>query len=43
VQTTGNKAAPVYYILFAAAVGLAGLSAYRRRTSEVRTAPQPAL
>ena len=43
VQTTGNKAAPVYYILFAAAVGLAGLSAYRRPTSEVRTAPQPAL
>jgi MFS transporter, MHS family, proline/betaine transporter len=43
VQTTGNKAAPVYYILFAAAVGLAGLSVYRRRTSEVRTAPQPAL
>lgn len=43
VQTTGNKAAPVYYILFAAAVGLAGLSVYRGRTSEVGTAPQPAL
>jgi MFS transporter, MHS family, proline/betaine transporter len=43
VQTTGNKAAPVYYILFAAAVGLAGLSVYRRPTSEVRTVPQPAL
>jgi MHS family proline/betaine transporter-like MFS transporter len=43
VQTTGNKAAPVYYILFAAAVGLAGLSAYRGRTFEAGTAPQPAL
>jgi MHS family proline/betaine transporter-like MFS transporter len=43
VQSTGNKAAPVYYILFAAAVGLAGLSVYRARTSEPKAAPQPAL
>src|SRR6201996_6681488 len=31
VQTTGNKAAPVYYIFFAAAVGVIGLSVYRSR------------
>ncbi|MCC8983408.1 MFS transporter, partial [Bradyrhizobium acaciae] len=31
VQMTGDKAAPVYYILFAAAVGLIGLSVYRGR------------
>ena len=43
VQATGNKAAPVYYILFAAAVGLAGLSVYRGRTSRAGTVPQPAL
>jgi MHS family proline/betaine transporter-like MFS transporter len=43
VQTTGNKAAPVYYILFAAAVGLAGLSVYRGRPFQAGTAPQPAL
>ena len=43
VQTTGNKAAPVYYILFAAAVGLAGLSVYRRPALQAGTAPQPAL
>jgi MHS family proline/betaine transporter-like MFS transporter len=43
VQATGNKAAPVYYILFAAAVGLAGLSIYRRPTSQAGTVPQPAL
>lgn len=29
VQTTGDKTAPVYYIFFAAAVGLIGLAAYR--------------
>ena len=33
VQTTGDKAAPVYYILFAAAVGLAGLSIYRPKAT----------
>ena len=43
VQTTGNKAAPVYYILFAAAVGLAGLSVYRGRTFQAGTVPQAAL
>jgi len=43
VQATGNKAAPVYYIMFAAAVGLAGLSVYRRpASSPAATAPQPA-
>jgi MHS family proline/betaine transporter-like MFS transporter len=31
VQSTGDKAAPVYYIFFAAAIGLAGLSLYRAR------------
>ncbi|HMN72622.1 MAG TPA: MFS transporter [Rhodoblastus sp.] len=30
VQATGNKAAPVFYIAFAAAVGLIGLAVYRR-------------
>lgn len=30
VQTTGDKASPVYYIFFAAAVGLLGMSVYRR-------------
>ena len=33
VQATGDKAAPVYYILFAAAVGLAGLSIYRPKAT----------
>ncbi|GLH75829.1 MFS transporter [Bradyrhizobium sp. SSBR45G] len=31
VQATGDKSAPVYYILFAAAVGLLGLAVYRKR------------
>ncbi|VIO78498.1 MFS transporter [Bradyrhizobium ivorense] len=31
VQATGDKAAPVYYIFLAAAIGLAGLSVYRAR------------
>ena len=30
VQTTGDRAAPVYYIFFAAAVGLIGMAVYRR-------------
>ena len=43
VQETGNKAAPVYYIFFAAAVGLIGMSVYRRPVSSpAGTAPQPA-
>jgi len=42
VQVTGNKAAPVYYIIFAAAVGIAGLSAYRKRAPRTATALQPA-
>ena len=42
VQVTGDKAAPVYYILFAAAVGLVGLSVYRGRPSVPGIATQPA-
>jgi MHS family proline/betaine transporter-like MFS transporter len=42
VQSTGNKAAPVYYIFLAGAIGLIGLSAYRERPSEAAIAPQPA-
>jgi MFS transporter, MHS family, proline/betaine transporter len=42
VAATGNKAAPVYYIFFAAAVGLAGLSLYRpRTTAEPALSPLP--
>jgi MFS transporter, MHS family, proline/betaine transporter len=43
VQATGDKAAPVYYIFFVAAVGLAGLMVYRARTSGAGTAHEPAL
>jgi len=42
VTVTGDKTAPVYYILFAAAVGLFGLSMYRGRTDAPEIAPQPA-
>ena len=42
VTATGDKTAPVYYILFAAAVGLLGLSLYRGRPSVPEVAPQPA-
>jgi MHS family proline/betaine transporter-like MFS transporter len=42
VQATGNKAAPVYYIFFAGAVGLIGLSAYRGPASAAAIAAQPA-
>jgi MFS transporter, MHS family, proline/betaine transporter len=42
VQSTGNKAAPVYYIFFAAAVGVIGLSVYRGRASEAKPLVQPA-
>lgn len=42
VQVTGNKAAPVYYIIFAAAVGIAGLSVYRKRAPRTAAALQPA-
>jgi MHS family proline/betaine transporter-like MFS transporter len=42
VQSTGNKAAPVYYIFLAAAVGVIGLSCYRGRTSQDSTVAQPA-
>ncbi|WP_338828712.1 MFS transporter [Bradyrhizobium sp. 27S5] len=42
VQVTGDKAAPVYYILFAAAVGLVGLSVYRGRPFVPGIATQPA-
>jgi MHS family proline/betaine transporter-like MFS transporter len=42
IQSTGNKAAPVYYIFFAAAVGLIGLSVYRSRTPDATPVAQPA-
>lgn len=42
VGVTGDKTAPVYYILFAAAVGLFGLSIYRRRPPVPDIVPQPA-
>ena len=42
VQATGDKAAPVYYVLFAAAVGIIGISVYRVRTLPDGTAIQPA-
>jgi MFS transporter, MHS family, proline/betaine transporter len=42
VQSTGNKAAPVYYIFFAAAVGVIGLSAYRARDAGATPVAQPA-
>ncbi|WP_249147369.1 MFS transporter [Bradyrhizobium jicamae] len=42
VAATGDKTAPVYYILFAAAVGLVGLSMYRGRPAVPEIAPQPA-
>jgi len=43
VQATGDKAAPVYYIFFAAAVGLVGLSLYRARALRAGATPGPAL
>ncbi|HEY3679965.1 MAG TPA: MFS transporter [Bradyrhizobium sp.] len=42
VQSTGNKAAPVYYIFFAAAVGVIGLSVYRSPASGGNAVAQPA-
>jgi MFS transporter, MHS family, proline/betaine transporter len=39
VQSTGNKGAPVYYIFFAAAVGVIGMSVYRGRASRAKAAP----
>jgi MHS family proline/betaine transporter-like MFS transporter len=43
VQATGDKVAPVYYIFFAAAVGVIGLSIYRRPSPQATTAvAQPA-
>lgn len=36
VQTTGDKAAPVYYIFVAATVGLIGMSLYRRPLAVAR-------
>jgi len=42
VQATGNKAAPVYYIFFAAAVGVIGLSVYRARDTGAAAVAQPA-
>ena len=43
VHVTGDKAAPVYYIFFAAAVGVIGLSLYRRPSlPETAAVAQPA-
>jgi MHS family proline/betaine transporter-like MFS transporter len=42
VQSTGDKAAPVYYIFFAATVGVAGLSVYRGRSAGPEAVAQPA-
>jgi MHS family proline/betaine transporter-like MFS transporter len=42
VRVTGDKAAPVYYIFFAAAVGLIGLSIYRVRAPRAEPAIQSA-
>jgi MHS family proline/betaine transporter-like MFS transporter len=42
VQTTANKAAPVYYIFFAAIVGVVGLSVYRDRSAASPAVAQPA-
>jgi MFS family permease len=43
VHATGDKAAPVYYIFFAAAVGVIGLSLYRRPSlPETAAVAQPA-
>ena len=42
VQSTGDKAAPVYYIFFAAIVGVVGLSVYRDRSAASPAVAQPA-
>jgi MFS transporter, MHS family, proline/betaine transporter len=42
IQLTENKAAPVYYIFFATAVGVIGLSLYRGRTTRAEGALQSA-
>jgi MHS family proline/betaine transporter-like MFS transporter len=42
VQATGDKAAPVYYIMFAAVVGVIGLSVYKGRAPQAATTLQPA-
>jgi MFS transporter, MHS family, proline/betaine transporter len=42
VQSTGDKAAPVYYIFFAAIVGVVGLSVYRGRSAGPEAVAQPA-
>ena len=42
VKFSGDKAAPVYYVLFAGAVCLAGLSIYRRPEPAAALAPRPA-
>jgi MHS family proline/betaine transporter-like MFS transporter len=43
VQATGDKTAPVYYIIFAVAIGVIGLSLYRRPSlPAAAAAAQPA-
>ncbi len=41
VKISGDKAAPVYYVLFAGVVCLAGLSTYRRSEPAAALAPRP--
>ena len=43
VRATGDKLAPVYYIFFAAAVGLAGLALYRERAGGPAAVARPAV
>src|SRR6202012_2060384 len=42
IQLTANKAAPVYYIFFAVAVGVIGLSVYRGQDVRTEAALHPA-
>jgi len=42
VEATGNKAAPAYYVLFAAAVGIIGMSVYRVEALRNGAAIEPA-
>jgi MHS family proline/betaine transporter-like MFS transporter len=43
VRATGDKLAPVYYIFFAAAVGLTGLALYRERAGGPAAVARPAV
>jgi MFS transporter, MHS family, proline/betaine transporter len=43
VRTTGDKTAPVYFILFAAAIGLIGVALYQERAGRVAAVPRSAV